>query len=57
MDSGKITDKWCWCGLPLYLINGKEVCKRHGDKKKPERDKIKKYSGKSKSEFAFNDYK
>lgn len=39
------------CGLPL-LPDGK--CKKYHKIRPP---RIKKYSGKSKSEFAFNDYK
>lgn len=51
-----MTDKFCWCGLPLYKIGDKELCQKHLDKPKPDRNKISKYSGKSNSVNKFNNY-
>jgi hypothetical protein len=53
----KSNDHWCFCGLPAtQVINGVHFCGKH-KKLKMEVKKIGRYSGKSKSEFKYNDYK
>jgi hypothetical protein len=48
---------FCYCGLlAVKKVNGGWLCKKHNVLKK-ERTKIGNYSGKSKSEHAFGDYK
>jgi hypothetical protein len=51
------TRPFCFCGrLATQVINGVNFCKKH-KKLKEEVQKIGRYSGKSKSEFKYNDYK
>jgi hypothetical protein len=48
-------DNFCYCGLPLNVLG---LCKRHKNKVKKETKIFRgRFSGKSKSDFAFNDYK
>ena len=61
MDISTLKDfhGWCYCGLPLLVDNsGKLFCKRHqySIERRVARQKIGKYSGKSKSEFHHNEY-
>ena len=51
--------KFCNCGRELAYIWGFWMCPRHKAETHalPEKKKIGRYSGKSKSEHAFNDYK
>lgn len=47
--------EFCDCGRPLNAFG---YCPRHKNKVNiPKKERKKKYSGKSKSFFAFNDYK
>lgn len=51
---------WCYCGRPLFKdLSGVLYCKRHkyDIEKKEVRQKIGKWSGRSKSEFHHNEYK
>ena len=51
------TRPFCFCGLlATQTINGIHFCKKHKALKK-EVAKIGRYSGASKSEFKYNDYK
>ena len=44
---------FCYCGLPVRIVNNTPICKRHGFKclKQKGRSKIGKYSGQSKTPF------
>ena len=56
--SETIKINFCFCGMPAthVYMDGTFLCKRHKTPK-DKTEKIGKYSGKSKSPYAFNDYK
>jgi len=49
--------KFCSCGRAMFIVNEKWYCPKHGNNPPEKKETQKKYSGKSKSEFAFNEYK